>query len=590
MINAETSLAFSVFENKGIYALLLGSGVSRSAHIPTGWEITLDLSRRVGALEGIKEQADWASWYHKRFGKDPNYSDLLDALASSATERRAILHSYIEATAEDIAEGRKVPTRAHRAIAKLVRDGFIRVIISTNFDRLLENALRDEGVEPTVVKSEDDLKGAVPLMHSRGFLLKLNGDYLDTRIRNTELELGSYSKAFSALLDRIFDEYGLIVCGWSAEWDTALRNAIARSANRRYSTYWTTRHDPSLFTKDSIEKRGARIVPISDADTFFEALQRQIEVQSSLQRENPDSVELLIATTKKYLSKGEYRIQLSDLISDEMRRLRITLDKSEFGTVGTWSEQEFRQRIARLRIVSERLARIFLIMGRWGDGSEFAFAREALREFGKHRVVAGMNIWIQLRTYPAVLFLYAYGMGALKGGRLDALLNWLRTPIDNESQLASTSAVRKLSLWDWEGSDNALWKKLEGFENRKTALSDHLHDVFKTYAQDQYISEEEFTRWFEKFELLCSLAYLTLEDFKKADLQNEMAKQDGMVRVPVGRSSWNSSVQNSLFSEINSPEERNALIKVGFAKGDAEMLDLFFNNIKRVMSRIGRGW
>jgi len=171
MINAETSLAFSVFENKGIYALLLGSGVSRSAHIPTGWEITLDLSRRVGALEGIKEQADWASWYHKRFGKDPNYSDLLDALASSATERRAILHSYIEATAEDIAEGRKVPTRAHRAIAKLVRDGFIRVIISTNFDRLLENALRDEGVEPTVVKSEDDLKGAVPLMHSRCFLM-----------------------------------------------------------------------------------------------------------------------------------------------------------------------------------------------------------------------------------------------------------------------------------------------------------------------------------------------------------------------------------------------------------------------------------
>lgn len=33
-----TQIAFSMFENKGVYAVLLGSGVSRSAGIPTGWE------------------------------------------------------------------------------------------------------------------------------------------------------------------------------------------------------------------------------------------------------------------------------------------------------------------------------------------------------------------------------------------------------------------------------------------------------------------------------------------------------------------------------------------------------------------------
>jgi hypothetical protein len=38
-----TQLAFSMFENTGVYAELLGSGVSRSAGIPTGWEITLEL-------------------------------------------------------------------------------------------------------------------------------------------------------------------------------------------------------------------------------------------------------------------------------------------------------------------------------------------------------------------------------------------------------------------------------------------------------------------------------------------------------------------------------------------------------------------
>lgn len=57
-----TQLAFSLHENKGVYALLLGSGLSRAAEIPTGWEITLDLVRRVGATRGVEEQANWASW------------------------------------------------------------------------------------------------------------------------------------------------------------------------------------------------------------------------------------------------------------------------------------------------------------------------------------------------------------------------------------------------------------------------------------------------------------------------------------------------------------------------------------------------
>ena len=39
---------------------------------------------------------------------------------------------------------RKTPTAAHYAIADLVRGGHVRVLITTNFDRLMENALRDQ--------------------------------------------------------------------------------------------------------------------------------------------------------------------------------------------------------------------------------------------------------------------------------------------------------------------------------------------------------------------------------------------------------------------------------------------------------------
>ena len=237
MIDPSTSLAFSLFENKGVYALLLGSGLSRAAQIPTGWEITIDLIRRVADLQGTAGEQDWAAWYRQQTGIEPDYSAILDALTTTPDERRSILHSYIEPTAEDISEGRKVPTKAHHAIAWLVREGFVRVVVTTNFDRLLENALREAGVEPTVIRSDDDLRGAIPLIHSRCFFLKLHGDYMDTRIKNTDEELGAYSPALNGLLDRILDDHGLIVCGWSGDWDHALLAAMTRAPNRRFPTF-----------------------------------------------------------------------------------------------------------------------------------------------------------------------------------------------------------------------------------------------------------------------------------------------------------------------------------------------------------------
>ena len=275
MIDPTTALAFSLFENRGVYALLLGSGLSSAAQISTGWEITVDLVRRAGLLQGVADQPDWAAWYRNQFKKDPEYSELLNVLAPTADERRSILHRYIEATPEDIRQNRKVPTKAHRAIAQLVKDGFIRVIITTNFDRLLENAIREAGVEPTVITSEDDLAGAVPLAHSRCYVIKLHGDYLDTRIRNTESELANYSAPFNQLLDRIFDEYGLIVSGWSGEWDSALRSAIVRAPNRRYPFFWTGRGAPKPTAEDILRHRAGRFIEIADADAFWTESRRQ---------------------------------------------------------------------------------------------------------------------------------------------------------------------------------------------------------------------------------------------------------------------------------------------------------------------------
>lgn len=54
MNNIITSISFSIFSNKGIYALLLGSEISRNAGIPTGWDVVQDLIKKLATLNKEK--------------------------------------------------------------------------------------------------------------------------------------------------------------------------------------------------------------------------------------------------------------------------------------------------------------------------------------------------------------------------------------------------------------------------------------------------------------------------------------------------------------------------------------------------------
>jgi hypothetical protein len=591
MIDPLTSVAFSIFENRGVFALLLGSGISRSAQIPTGWEIVLELTRRIAALEGVDKSTDWLAWYRAKFGKEANYSELLDALAHLPEERRSIIHKFIEPTPKDIDEGRKIPTRAHRAIAKLVRDGYFRTIITTNFDRLLENAIRDEGVEPTVIKSDDDLKGAVPLMHTRCCIVKVHGDYLDTRIRNTQGELDSYSSEMNAFLDRIIDEHGLLVCGWSADWDGALRAAIARAPNRRYSFFWASRSEPSIAAKDLIESRRGLLISIKDADTFFESIQRRIEIQETLQSTNPSSIELLVAAAKKYLSKSEYRIQLHELVMGEVRLVQKNLADESLGTQGPWSKEEFCRRVARYEEISEPLVKVSAAIGRWGDGSELPLLADILSELGTKRVVGGVNHWRMLRTYPAVLVMYAFGIGALSASRFDVLLQWLLTPVYLENECTNKPAVQSLFLfaWDDDGTQKAVWRLLEGLEHHYIPLSEHLYQVFDQLLGEYAVSKSAFELLFERFELLASLAHTT-SYADRAELAERVAvnNPNSLVFVPFGRSAWQSQNQRVLAEEFGRIDVQQKLLSAGFAQGQQDFLDLALRNLTRAMGHVRR--
>lgn len=117
------------------------------------------------------------------------------------------------------------------------------------------------------------------------------------------------------LLDRIFDEFGLIVCGWSAEWDNALYAAIMRAPSRRFTTYWAAKGEITERARKLIDARAAREISIENADNFFSAVHEQVEAINEFSRPHPLSTQAAVTTLKRYLSEPRYRIQLSDFVA-----------------------------------------------------------------------------------------------------------------------------------------------------------------------------------------------------------------------------------------------------------------------------------
>ncbi len=497
MIDPLHSLAFSIQANPGVYAVLVGSGISRAAQIPTGWEITLDLVRKLANLSD-ETCKDPAQWYREEFGKEADYSELLDGLAKSQTERQQLLRPYLEPTEQEREEGAKQPTAAHRAIAALAAQGFIKVILTTNFDQLMETALREEGVQPTILSSDDDIEGALPLIHTGCCVFKVHGDYLDTRIRNTQAELDEYSDQSNQLLDRIFDEFGLIVCGWSAEWDGALRCAMTRAPSRRFTTYWATRGEPGDRAQRLIEQRGAQVIHIEDANTFFQTVQQHVESIEQFSQPHPLSTEAAVASLKRYISDPRHRIRLADLVDNTVGQI-VEITSGEDFDMG--SPQPTREAVADRVAAYEAACLTLLAMasvgGYWAEEEHVPMWQQALRRLSSIRPYTSLyDRWLWLQPYPTLLLLCALGLGAVEAGRLQFLRRISATEL-SPGYPQETFAVRELALPHGRVS----WDLMQGLE----PPNDRIQNALRPHAERIALEGDRYTFVFEKLDILIAL-------------------------------------------------------------------------------------
>lgn len=84
-----------MYSNKGAYALLLGSGISRSAHIPTGWEVETALIEQLAASKKDIIKDNPHQWFKERYEKEASYSFLLEELVKTPTERVQLMKQFL---------------------------------------------------------------------------------------------------------------------------------------------------------------------------------------------------------------------------------------------------------------------------------------------------------------------------------------------------------------------------------------------------------------------------------------------------------------------------------------------------------------
>lgn len=410
-------LAFSLFSNPGAYAILAGAGVSRGAGLPTAWDIVVDLISQIAGDtdDGGDIDADTAAgWYEAKFGSTPTYSDVVEQLALTPTERKSLLRKYFDPRERDENEATG-PSTAHRAIARLMQAGIVHVVLTMNFDRLFEQALHELNIEPTVVATESDARGLAPLHTVQHCIVHLHGDYLNANsMRNTTAELSGYGRSMNALLRRVLSDYGLLVAGWSVQHDHALREAVAAHHRSIFTMGWVSPGPLTEAASDLAVGKKALILSTT-ADDAFGHLADQVEAMRERRARHPLSLSVAVNRIKRDLGREGPAIAAHDMVAAEFSRLR---SQPAFNLERYMDEAAYPSLLEQTVEASRVPAACVAALAYWGEDDDQRWWMPEIERFSRPFVRAsGLTGLLELPLVTGSTLFYAAGVASVAAER-----------------------------------------------------------------------------------------------------------------------------------------------------------------------------
>ena len=216
-------------ESKGMkFCFLIGAGASMSSGIPSG----ADLARKwIQEIEEDCGKDDFAKWKNKVQISEDNVGEFYPQIY----EKR---FGHIPESGYDCIrhymEG-KEPSLGYLILANIMVREKHNVVITTNFDNLLEDAIRTYTKEKPFIAGHEALAGYVPKRSDRPIILKVHRDLFFHPFSDRE-HTGTIQKAWEDILDRFLSDYFLIVLGYGGN-DESLMDYFT-SLNNRKQIYW----------------------------------------------------------------------------------------------------------------------------------------------------------------------------------------------------------------------------------------------------------------------------------------------------------------------------------------------------------------
>lgn len=289
-------------------AWLLGAGASASANVPTAGQITLDLLAQLyAAAHGVVLQSlnlgdhatrqKIAQYYDGMNGMPPtgdpsDYSTAFQLALPDEGPRRQYLRSLFKD---------RSPSYGQRVLGALVAAGRADLVLTTNFDDLVEQAADQARASQSTpsrarlgVAALGDASRAGLALSDDDFplLVKLHGDFRESALKNLDSELQQQDQNLrQAFLDSS-RRFGLAVVGYSgrdASVMTMLADAVRTKGALPAGLWWMTRDPDAALpaVTELMELAGscgvtARFVRIENFDESLASLGKQATLSPDL--------------------------------------------------------------------------------------------------------------------------------------------------------------------------------------------------------------------------------------------------------------------------------------------------------------------
>lgn len=286
----------------------LGAGASISSGILSGALMTWDFKRSIYCAENRislsnfqdlsnKEVQNKLQYYFDSKGNCPElyseneYSYYFEKCYAQKTYRNRYIQEKVK---------NANPALGYLCLGKLIIEGRIRTIATTNFDDLVEAGVHKLEAGYTIKTLSSALSNSIGFNTEGNIpnIIKLHGDFLLDNIKNTNIELQKLEDKIEELFKESIKNKRLIVLGYAGNDDSIMKALEDEIDNIKYGVIWCKIKNSRLSSKAErfmeiacSKNELSGIVEIDDFDDFMYRLYQTLDVED-------DIVSLMLEKTK----------------------------------------------------------------------------------------------------------------------------------------------------------------------------------------------------------------------------------------------------------------------------------------------------